>query len=82
MACMEYEQVRVECHSGYKANEYPIAFTFQEQRWEVSEILDRWYEGGIKPVEPVIDYYKVKTTKGRIFLLRYVKLFDSWAVGV
>jgi len=79
---MEYEQVQVECHSGYKANEYPIVFTFQGHRWEVSEVLDRWYEGGIKPAELVIDYFKVRTIEGRVFLLRYLKLFDSWTVSV
>jgi hypothetical protein len=79
---MEYEQIQVECHSGYKANEYPVAFTFQGHRWEVSEILDRWYEGGIKSNDPVIDYFKVKTAEGRVFLLRYLRLFDSWTVRV
>lgn len=79
---MEYEHVRVECHSGYKANEYPVSFTFQGHRWEVSEILDRWFEGGIKRDEPVIDYFKVRTIEGRVFFLCYLKLFDSWIVSV
>jgi len=79
---MEYEQIQVECHSGYKANEYPVAFTFQGHRWEVTEILDRWYEGGIKPNDPVIDYFKVITAEGRVFLLRYLRHFDSWTVRV
>jgi len=43
---MPYEKVEVECYSGYKANERPVAVEFEERRWEVSEIIDRWYEGG------------------------------------
>jgi hypothetical protein len=30
----------------------------------------------------VIDYFKVITAEGRVFLLRYLRLFDSWTVRV
>jgi len=26
---MDYEQIQVECCSGYKVNERPVAFTYQ-----------------------------------------------------
>jgi len=74
-----YEQIQVECYSGYKANERPVFFTFQEHRQEVLEILDRWYEGGVKPDDPVINYFKIKTNDGSIFLLRYVASSDCWS---
>ena len=79
---MEFEEIQVECHSGYQANEYPVAFTFQHRRWEVEEILDRWYEGAIDPRKQIIRYFKVKTSGGDIFLLRYLSLFDAWSVRV
>jgi hypothetical protein len=44
---VDYEPVQIECYSGYRSNERPIAFTFQGCRQEVSEILDRWYESTI-----------------------------------
>ena len=77
---MAYESIRVECYSGTRVNERPVAFTFREQRQEVSEIVDRWYEGGVDPCRPEISYFKVKTTGGDIFLLRYLSLFDSWSI--
>ena len=77
---MRYEKVRVECYSGYKANERPVAFTFQERRWEVAETVDRWYEGGLEPDRPQVDYFKVKTIEGKLFLLRYLSLFDAWSI--
>jgi hypothetical protein len=43
----KYETIHVECYSSFKVNERPVAFTFQERRLEISEIMDRWYEGGI-----------------------------------
>ena len=48
----------------------------------MEEILDRWYEGGLHPSEPALDYFKVQTTEGRVFLLRYNSLFDAWAIRV
>jgi len=79
---MPYEKVEVECYSGYRANERPVAFTFQNRRWEVVEIIDRWYEGGLRPSQPALDYFKVRTTEGRVFLLRYNSLYDAWAIHI
>jgi hypothetical protein len=41
-ADMNYKQIQVECYSGYKANERPVAFAYRGRHWEVSEISDRW----------------------------------------
>ena len=75
---MEYERIHVECYSGYKSNEYPSAFSFHNHRWKITEIIDRWYEGGIDSSRPALYYYKGKTAEGKIFLLRYDPLFDAW----
>ncbi len=79
---MAYEAIHVECYSGYRVNERPAAFTFRERRWEILEIIDRWYEGSIDASRPEISYFKVKTTEGQIFLLRYLALFDSWSIKI
>ena len=75
-----YEPISVECYSGFRADERPVAFTFQERRREIAEIIDRWYEGGLKAGSPQANYFKVRTTEGTLFLLRYLSLFDSWCV--
>lgn len=77
---MEYESTQVECYSGYKANERPITFSYQGHRREITEIVDRWYEGGIDPARPEISYFKVTTAQGGVFILRYLTLFDSWSI--
>lgn len=77
---MQYEQIPVECYSGYKANERPVAFIFQGRSWEVADIIDRWYEGGIEPERPEANYFKVRTTEGEVFLLRYFPLTDTWSI--
>jgi hypothetical protein len=35
------QHIQVEAYSGYKANDRPVAFIFQDRRWKISEILDR-----------------------------------------
>jgi hypothetical protein len=80
VSLMQCETIAVESYSGYKANERPVAFTFQGRRWEVSEIVDRWYEGGLQAGGPQVNYFKVRTVEGNVFLLRYLSLFDVWSV--
>jgi hypothetical protein len=78
---MLYERVDVECYSGFKLNERPVAFTYQGRRQEVAQIIDSWYEGGLDPTWPEINYFKVKTTDGQVFILRYLSLFDAWSIS-
>ena len=77
---MNFEKVLVECYSGHKVNERPVAFTFQGHRYEIQEIVDRWYEGGVEATRPVTEYFKVRTTENQLFLLRYLSLFDAWSM--
>ena len=74
------DTVEVECYSGYKADERPTAFTYKGKRWEVAEIVDRWYEGSRDLKEAGLDYFKVKTREGEEFMLRYSRLFDGWGI--
>ena len=79
---MPYEQIPVECYSGYKANERPVVFTFRERRWEIAEVVDRWYEGGIGAGRPQANYFKIRTTEGNVFLLRYLAHSGAWSIQI
>jgi len=79
---MKFEPASVECLSGYRVNERPVAFTHRSRRYEIDEILDRWYEGGRDPGRPVLDYFKVRTRGRDVVLLRYSALFDAWSIAV
>jgi hypothetical protein len=57
-----------------------LFFMYAGRRWDVAEIQDRWYEGGLDPGRPEIHYFKVKTSEGRVFILRYLSLFDAWSI--
>jgi len=77
---MSFQVIQVECVAGYKAEERPVAFTFEGQRREIAEIIDRWYEGGLDATRPMVNYFKIRTTDDQEFLLRYVALFDAWSI--
>lgn len=82
MADSDYKAIQVECYSGFKANERPVAFTYQGVRREILEIIDRWYEGGVQSGRPVINYFKVKDTDGYVYLLRYESEPDTWSLRI
>ena len=79
---MIFEEIGVECYGGYKADERPVAFTFRGRRRKIAEIVDRWYEGGRDARQPELDYFRVLSTAGETFLIRYNKLFDRWAIVI
>lgn len=61
-------EIRVETHSGYKADEYPLTFRIDERQLEVLAIEDRWYG-------PVSAYYRVFADDGSTYVLE--QSFDS-----
>jgi len=79
---MIFELIEVEGYSGFRANERPIAFNYLNRRWEVKEIIDRWYEGCIKAGGPTFAYFKVRTCDDETFLLRYNARFKTWALKI
>ncbi len=72
------ELIEVECYAGYKANETPRAFIHRGKRYNILEVVDRWYEGGTGSKAPQLDYYKVKADDEKQYIIRYNHLFDNW----
>ena len=75
---MELIPIEVRCHSGYKANEYPVSFTWYEKEFHIVEIIDRWFQTDRDPKVPAADYYKVKTDDGGQYILKNEKVSDHW----
>jgi len=65
--------IHVTAYSGHKANERPRDFTVDEELYEIDEIEDRWYE-------PEAMYFRVRTTEGKRFILRYTESDDEWTL--
>ena len=77
---MRFIPVTVECYSGYRADEYPKAFIFENKRYEVKEVTDRWYQGDLNPEFPVSNYFKVVTSCGNMFILKHETESDEWFI--
>ncbi len=67
--------VKVECYSGYRVNERPVAFTINERddtrSFKVREVIDRW-------LGETADYFKVIADDDNIYLLKYDGRQDVW----
>ena len=70
--------IEVECHSGYKADEYPKCFYWYDKKYEIKEISDRWYQGDLNPEFPPANYYKVLTTCDKQFIIKHEIESDRW----
>jgi hypothetical protein len=68
-------RVRVECYSGYKADERPLRFHYGAHSYVVVEITDRWYG-------PDAVYFRVKADDGNLYILRHSlnPLTDVWTL--
>ena len=79
---MELIPINVVCHSGYKADEYPVNFTWEDIQFEVTEIIDRWYEGYNKPGPSYANYFQVKTYPTGNYLIKHEMENDRWYLVV
>lgn len=64
-------QIRVECYSGYRAEETPRRIFIGERALEVTEVLDRW-------LAPEYRYFKVRADDGGIYILKHDAAEDFW----
>ena len=74
--------IQVECHDGYKADEYPRKFKRDHTEFEIMEILDRWYEGYAESDPQTVHYFRVKADLKGSFLLKHEIENDRWFVMV
>ena len=78
---MELIAIKVECYAGAKADEEPRRFTWQGQIIDVDEVIDRWYQVESKPEWPRADYFKLRGTDQREYLLKHDLESDEWFLG-
>ena len=65
--------LRVECYSGYRADERPLRFTLGERTFEVEEVEDRWFS-------PEACFFRVRADDGNIYVLRHDEPQDAWTL--
>ena len=75
-------EIKVECHAGYKVSEYPRRFFWDDIRFEIEEILDRWYQGDLNPEFPPANYFKVRASNQKIYILKHETETDRWFLWI
>ena len=65
--------IRVECYSGYRADERPARFVLRGRTFEVECVEDRWYS-------PVAAYFRVRADDGNFYVLRHDSTQDFWTL--
>jgi hypothetical protein len=70
--------IHVECHSGYKADEYPNFFYWNGEKHEIKEISEQCYQMDCNSDRPAGIYYKVKTTCEKQYILIHCIEVDEW----
>jgi len=66
--------VRVECHSGFKADERPVRLQLGERVLDVIQVEDRWYSPGET-------YFRVLASDGDRYVLRHIEAQDTWTIA-
>jgi len=67
---------KVECYSGYKAEERPLRFTPLTPgapTHEVKEVLDQWYGIGYR-------CFRLRADDGNLYVLRHDEGQDVWTL--
>ncbi len=82
MSTQKLIQVKVECYSGYKADESPLCFYLDNMRFEIEAITDRWFQAENKPGFPKADYFRVQTKDGRQYILKHEQVSGKWYLVV
>ena len=65
--------LKVECYSGYKADEKPVSFLLDDRKLMVEKIIDQWRG-------PELEYFKVLADDGKGYLLARNHEHGEWAL--
>jgi hypothetical protein len=71
---MHEQIVRVDCYSGYRADERPMRLHLNGLTLEIAAVEDRWYSPGAT-------YFRVLTSDGDRYVLRQEEAQDVWSLS-
>ena len=78
---MEFFPVTVQCCSGCKTEEVPQKIILSDHSLVIMQVIDSWYEGSLASTHPLVDYFKVKTLDGTVYLLCHELDYDQWSAA-
>ena len=66
-------EIRVECYSGFRADERPVRFSIRDHLFDVREVDGQWYS-------PDATYFRVLADDGNFYVLRHDEGQDLWTL--
>ncbi|MGA2973796.1 MAG: DUF6504 family protein [Spirochaetia bacterium] len=75
---IRFVPVQVQSYSGYRSDEAPRSFIWNNRRYEIVEIIDRWYQANRDPAVPTSDYFKVRTSDSLQYIIRLDRQSSEW----
>ena len=79
---MRFESITVFTRDAYRDAQEPYGFQWRGKRFEIARILDRWYEGKVDATRMPLRYFKVETSEGARYILRFHEFFRAWGLLV
>lgn len=64
-------RITVQTYAGYKGDERPVLFLWEGRKFQIMEIVDRWYD-------PDHNSFKVLADDGKTYLLQHDFNADDW----
>ena len=75
---IHFVRIQVESYSGYRNDEAPRSFFWNNRRYEIVEIIDRWYQASRDPAVPPSDYFKVRTADSLSYIISLDRHSSTW----
>ena len=66
-------EIRVECYSGFRADERPLRFVLRGREFRAEELDGQWYS-------PENIYFRVRADDGNFYVLRHHEIQDIWTL--
>ena len=63
--------IKVECYSGYKADEKPLSFSIDDKKFMIEKIIDQWRT-------PDSECFKILADDGGEYILKHDVRNDKW----
>lgn len=77
---MKYRHAKVMTVDSYTHPGRPFRMEVDGNRFEIEQVLSHWREANENPDFYPEDFYKVKASNKKLYILRYCVLFSSWWV--
>ncbi len=79
---MRLERIEVDSRDEYREAQEPVGFRWRGHHFTIRRIIDRWYEGHVDATRMPLRYFRVETTGGERYMIRYHEMFRAWSIVV